>query len=44
MQKSCKLLVIIPLFLVLACTPVRMAGQAAVTTGQVVLGAADMVL
>lgn len=27
-----------------ACTPVRMAGQAAVSTGQVVLGAADLVL
>lgn len=27
-----------------ACTPVRMAGDAVVTTGQVALGAADMVL
>lgn len=27
-----------------ACAPARMVGSAAVTTGQVVLGAADMVL
>lgn len=27
-----------------ACTPVRMAGDAVVTTGQVALGAADLVL
>jgi len=39
-----KYLLVIAVLAATACTPMRMAGQAVVTTGQVALGAADLVL
>lgn len=39
-----KYLILAALIATSACTPVRMAGQAVVSTGQLALGAADMVL
>ena len=39
-----KLLILLACVALSACAPVRMVGDAAVTTGQVVLGAADLVL
>ena len=39
-----KIVVILGLVALTACAPARIAGNAAVTTGQVVLGAADLVL
>ena len=39
-----KYLILSAVLLTSACTPARIAGQAAVTTGQVVLGAADLVI
>jgi hypothetical protein len=39
-----RLTLIIVCIALTACTPARIAGGAAVTTGQVVLGAADLVL
>ncbi len=38
------LVILVALCALTACAPARMAGNAAVTTGQVVLGAADLVL
>lgn len=37
-------IVLLGLVALTACAPARVAGNAAVTTGQVVLGAADLVL
>lgn len=39
-----KAVILLGLIALTACAPVRIAGDAAVTTGQVVLGAADLVL
>ena len=39
-----KAIIILGLLGLTACAPARIAGNAAVTTGQVVLGAADLVL
>lgn len=39
-----KAILILGLAALTACAPARIAGNAAVTTGQVVLGAADLVL
>lgn len=39
-----KYLLVCGIFFASACTPVRVVGNAVVTTGQVALGAADLVL
>lgn len=39
-----KIILIVGLIALTACAPARIAGNAAVTGGQVVLGAADLVL
>jgi len=39
-----KYIVLIACLATAACTPARMAGQAVVSTGQLALGAADIVL
>lgn len=42
MKKTC--IILIAIAAMSACTPVRAVGNAAVTTGQVALGAVDVVL
>ena len=39
-----RLMIFAALIAVTACTPARIAGNAAITTGKVALGAADMVI
>ena len=39
-----RLMLVVALLAATACTPARVVGNAAITGGQVVLGAADMVI